>query len=123
MFSDIPQSIDGFKSLPQAALATPFDTAALTVAALCIYPANMELCFEMLDYLRGPRPLNGMDKQFISDRFRDKDYVPRSYFDGAVPNNDSAPSKPYTVTLESDSHSMVFMGAVSAHGYTRARKQ
>ena len=72
----------------------------------------------MLDYLRGPRSMNGMDKQFISDRFRDKDYVPRSYFDGAVPNNDYAPSKPYTVTLKSDSHSMVFMGAVSAHGYT-----
>ena len=118
MFANIPQSIDGFKSLPQAALATPFDTAALTVAALCIYPANKELCFEMLDYLRGPRSMNGMDKQFISDRFRDKDYVPRSYFDGAVPNNDYAPSKPYTVTLKSDSHSMVFMGAVSAHGYT-----
>lgn len=41
----------------------------------------------MLDYLRGPRPMNGMDKQFIADRFRDKDYVPRSYFEGATSNN------------------------------------
>ncbi|MGN0114236.1 MAG: DUF6935 domain-containing protein [Acutalibacteraceae bacterium] len=105
VFADIPQSIDEFKSLPQAALATPFDTAALTVVALCIYPANKELCFEMLDYLRGPRPMNGMDKQFISDRFRDKDYVPRSYFDGATPNNDYTPSEPYTVTVKSDPHS------------------
>lgn len=105
VFADIPQSIDEFKSLPQAALANPFDTAALTVVALCIYPANKELCFEMLDCLRGPRPMNGMDKQFISDRFRDKDYVPRSYFDGATPNNDYTPSEPYTVTVKSDPHS------------------
>ena len=37
VFADIPESLDAFKSLPQAALATPFDTAALTVVALCLY--------------------------------------------------------------------------------------
>ena len=105
VFADIPESLEAFKSLPQAALSTPFDTAAMTVVALSVYPADKELCFQMLDYLRGPRPMNGMDKQFIADRFCDKDYVPRSYFEGATPNNDYMPATPYTVTVKSDPHS------------------
>ena len=105
VFADLPESMEVFKALPQAALSNPFDTAALTVVALCIFPVNKELCYEMLDYLRGPRPMSGMDKQFISDRFIDKDYVPRSYFEGAVPSNDYMPSAPYTVTVKSDPHS------------------
>ena len=105
VFADLPESIEAFKALPQASLSTPFDTAALTVAALCLYPADKELCFAALDFLRGPRPMNGMDKQFISDRFRGKDYIMRSYFEGAVPSNDYTPSSPYTVTVSSDAHS------------------
>ena len=38
-----------------------------------------------------------MDKQFIADRFRDKDYVPRSYFEGATPENNYEPAQPYTL--------------------------
>ena len=105
VFADIPESLEAFKSLPQAALSTPFDTAAMTVVALSVYPADKELCFRMLDYLRGPRPMSGMDKQFIADRFCDKDYVPRSYFEGATPNNDYMPATPYTVIVKSDPHS------------------
>ncbi len=104
-FADLPENMEAFRALPQAALSTPFDTAALTVAALCLYPSDRELCYQMLDYLRGPRPMNGMDKQFIADRFRAKDYVPRSYFEGAVPGNDYMPTAPYTVTVKSDPHS------------------
>ena len=105
IFDDLPETMEAFKALPQAQLSSAFDTAALTVVALCIYPANKELCFEMLDYLRGPRPMNGADKQFISDRFRNEDYIPRSYFVGATPKNDYMPSSPYTVTVKSDPHS------------------
>ena len=105
VFDDLPENMEAFKALPQAALSTPFDMAALTVAALCLYPSDKELCCQMLDYLRGPRPMNGMDRQFIADRFRGKDYVPRSYFEGAAPNNDYMPAKPYTVTVKADPHS------------------
>ena len=105
VFAYIPRSLDDFRALPQAALSTPFDTAALTVAALCVYPTDRELCFQMLDFLRGPRLMNGMDKQFIADRFRGKDYIPRSYFEGAEPGNDYTPFVPYTVTVKSDPHS------------------
>lgn len=99
VFNELPETLEAFKALPQAQLSTPFDTAAMTVLALCFYPQDKELCHEMLNYLRGPRPLSGQDKQFIRDRFMDKDYVPRSYFVGAVPGNDYQPSKPYTIKV------------------------
>lgn len=98
-FSQIPATLEQFTSLPQAALATPFDTAAMTVLALCVYPENKGLSLQMLEFLRGPRPMNGMEKQQLADRFRGKDYVPRSYFVGAVPENDYQPTKPYTVAV------------------------
>ena len=71
VFQRIPQSMEEFKMLPQAQMMTPFDTAALTVLALSAYPQNKALSLEMLDFLRGPRPLIGMEKQFIADRFMD----------------------------------------------------
>ena len=62
-----------------------------------MYPIDKEASFEMLNYLHGPRGLSVSDKQFIQDRFRDKDYVPRSYFVGATPDNNYEPSEPYTI--------------------------
>lgn len=104
-FPFIPDSFERFLSLPQSAMTTPFDTAALTVAALSVYPENKELSLKMLDVLRGPRPLTNMDKQFIADRFRGKDYLMRSYFDGTSPENDYNPSVPYTVTVSENPYS------------------
>jgi hypothetical protein len=102
VFPALPDDVAGFKALPQAALTSPFETAALTVVALCFYPENKDASIEMLNYLRGPRPLSGMDLQFLKDRFMDKDYVPRSYFKGAVPENDYVPSEPFTVSVSED---------------------
>ena len=104
-FTALPDTYEQFTALPQAALANPFDTAALTVLAFCFYPENKELSLKMLDFLRGPRPMSVMDKQFIQDRFRDKDYVPRSYFEGATPANNYLPSEPYTVTVSENPYS------------------
>ena len=56
----------------QAGLTNPEEVAALTVASLALYPENPSETEKMLDFLRGPRPLNGIDKQFIRDRFRGK---------------------------------------------------
>ncbi len=110
VFGAIPQTLEEFKALPQAQMATPFDTAAMTVLALSIYPRDKNLSLEMMDFLSGPRPLSGMDKQFIADRFRDKDYVPRSYFEGAVPDNDYTPTMPYTVPVSEEPYSYVEQG-------------
>ena len=105
VFSALPENVEQFKALPQAQLSNPFDTAALTVLALCFYPQDKDASVEMLNYLRGPRPLSTYDKQFIRDRFMDKDYVPRSYFNGATPQNDYLPSEPYTIKVSENPYS------------------
>ncbi|MBQ2759892.1 MAG: hypothetical protein IJE93_09010 [Clostridia bacterium] len=105
VFSKLPESFEEFKLLSEAQLTDPFDTAALTVLAFCFYTGNKEESLKMLDFLRGPRPLSAMDKQFIADRFRDKDYVPRSYFEGASPSNNYLPSEPCTVIVSDNPYS------------------
>lgn len=105
VFDTLPENCEQFISLPQASMSTPFQTAAMTVIALCFYPKSSEESLKMLDFLRGPRPLNGADKQFIADRFRSKDYVPRSYFAGATPANDYQPNSPYTVEVSENQYS------------------
>lgn len=95
--SEIPVSMAQLQAMPEAALTQPEHTAALVIAALCVYPANKEAALEMLTFLHGPKGLSVYDKQFIADRFRDKDYVPRSYFRGATPENNYEPAKPYTL--------------------------
>ena len=104
-FYDLPETLEAFKVMAEAKQDTPFGTAALTVLAFCVYPKNKELSLQMLDILRGPRPLSVMDKQFIADRFRDKDYVPRSYFEGATPQNDYQPAVPYTIAVSENPYS------------------
>ncbi len=110
VFNGLPETYEQFISLPQASLSTPFETAAMTVLAFCYYPMDRELSLQMLDYLRGPRPLSGYDKQFIRDRFMDKDYVPRSYFEGATPDNDYQPKEPYTITVTDNPNSYTNQG-------------
>ncbi|MBS7307759.1 MAG: hypothetical protein KIG43_06880 [Eubacteriales bacterium] len=113
VFDDIPETFEAFCALPQAKMSTPFDTAALTVVALCVYPANRDVSLQMLDYLYGPRPMTVMDKQFIADRFKGKDYVPRSYFRGATPANDYSPSAPFTIVVSENAHSY------AEHGFAK----
>lgn len=105
VFASLPTSLEEFKALPQAAMSTPFETAALTVLAFCYYPQNKELSLQMVDFLKGPRPLSGVEKSFIADRFRDSDYVPRSYFEGSTPQNDYTPSEPYTIVVSESPYS------------------
>ena len=99
-FTALPESLAQMQSLPEAALATPFQTAALTVCALCVYPADKQIGIQMLNWLRGPRPLGNMDISFLNDRFRDGHHVPFSYFAGATPENDYTPGEPFTLTIE-----------------------
>jgi hypothetical protein len=106
VFEKLPASVEEMKTAPGGDLKDPFAVAALTVTAYAKYPENPALCYEMLNMLRGPRPLSEHEKAFIRDRFMDgKDYVPRSYFKGAVPANNYTPSKPYTVTVSDNPYS------------------
>ena len=106
IFSALPESLAQMQALPEAALDDPFKTAALTVCALCAYAADKNIGTEMLNWLRGPRPLGAFDISFLNDRFRDgKTYVPFSYFKGATPENDYTPAQPFTITIETNPYS------------------
>lgn len=102
-FTALPESLAELQTLPEASLDTPFQTAALTVLALCAYAADRKIGQEMLNWLRGPRNLNGHDISFLNDRFRDgKTYLPFTYFEGATPENSYMPVKPYRLRIESN---------------------
>lgn len=104
-FAALPESLGEMKSLPESNLSSPFATAALTVCALCVYPADKQIGTEMLNFLRGPRPLSTYDISFLNDRFIDGHHVPFSYFKGAVPENDYTPDTPFTITVTSGPYS------------------
>ncbi len=104
-FAALPESLEEMKALPEAALSSPFATAALTVCALCVYAADKAIGAEMLNFLRGPRPLSGHDVSFLNDRFSDGHHVPFSYFKGATPENDYTPDQPFVITVKSGLYS------------------
>ena len=98
---DLPETLEAMQAMPEAALQTPFQTAVLTVCALCAYGADKGLGIAMLNWLKGPRPLSNLEISFLDDRFRDDGHhIPFSYFAGAVPANDYTPSRPLTLTVE-----------------------
>ena len=101
-FSALTESLEQLKALPEASLDCPYKTAALTVCALCAYAADKAIGTEMLNFLRGPRPLSNHEISFLNDRFSESTYVPFSYFKGATPENDYTPTSPFTLEVESN---------------------
>ena len=113
-WNQLPKNLEELQALPQVDLKTPEGTAALTVAALAVYPTNPEECYRMLDFLRGPRPLSAFEKQFIRDRFMDgKDYLMKSFFKGATPNNNYTPDAPYVLEFTDN------VAPIAEEGYKR----
>ena len=101
-FPSMPETLAEFTALPQAELANPFDTTALFVAALCVYPLNKDESIAMINHLKGPNPLSTPNIQFLATRMAQNNkagFLGASYFDGATPQNDYAPSEPYTVSV------------------------
>ena len=93
-FSTLPST------LQEAALTDPYAVAALSLLALTPFEAKREESIAMLNFLKGPEPLNPSEIQQISDRFMDgKFYKVNSFFEGATPQNNYTPSKPYTVEV------------------------
>ena len=105
-FPSLPKTREELLDLPGVDFKDPFSIAAAAVAAFTRFPEDPEACYMMLDAIKGPQPLSNTDKAFIKDRFFDgKTYVPRSYFEGAVPDNDYTPEIPYRIRIKESVHS------------------
>lgn len=102
VFQSLPETLDAFAALPQAAMQTPFDTAALSALALCVYPLNKDECINILNYLRGPNLMTPRDISFLADRMAQNNkagFLGVSYFSGATPENDYTPANPLTISI------------------------
>ena len=98
-FDELPTTVDMLRSLPEANLKEPYYAAALLITVLCLWPKDQKVALEMINYLKGPEGLSVREIQFINERFRGKEYLPFSYFEGSSPENGYEPSTPYTITI------------------------
>lgn len=106
-FNSLPTSVDELQKLD---ITDPYVTAALTLAAMMQWESNNALCIEMLEYLNGPNNVSNYEKQFYRDRLTGKQYKIPSFFAGATPDNNYTPSKPYKVTVTTNSYSFQSKG-------------
>lgn len=104
-FASLPTSIDELKALPEAKMDSAFKTVALTIAVLCHFEKNPEETFAMLDFLKGPENVSTYEKQFITERLKDKGYKMRAFFDGATVANGYIPTEPFTVSVMENPYS------------------
>lgn len=112
IFDRLPQNIEELKTSQYGSLEKPEYTAALFIVAMTKYTENPELALEMIDYLNGPENVSEYDRQFLRDRMRDKEYLPWSFFKGAVPENDYTPTEPLTISVERNPYSDLGEGRV-----------
>jgi len=98
-FESLPLNVDQLQSLPLADLSSPYATAALAIAAMCAYESDPRAVVDMLNFLRGPSPLSPREVQFMRDRLSGKGYKTFSFFNGATPQNNYTPARPYSVTV------------------------
>lgn len=103
----LPKNINELKAMPQSRLNDEFEVAALVVAALCRYEESIEDSLEMLNFLKGPNPINNYDVQFLRDRLCGKTYKTRSFLADATPENGYTPSFPLTIKVSTNPNSYV----------------
>ena len=103
VFEELPQTAEDLEALlalyPQSDAR---NTGAFFIASLVRYVDSSDDGLAMIDLLRGVRPMNDMDKNFLKDRLRDKTYLPGAYFEGAKPENDYTPDDPWTLMVYDD---------------------
>ena len=99
VFADYPKNADELKKMPELDFSSPLSTAAFAMLVLLEYDESPENTIEMLNVLKGPQPMNGMDIQFLRDRVKGRGYIPRSYFEGSSVKNDYTPNVPYKITV------------------------
>ena len=102
-FEQMPQTARDLQALLEVYPQSDARNAgAFFIASLVRYLDSTDDGHEMIDLLRGPRPMNDMDKDFLKDRLREKSYLPGAYFEGATPENDYTPDTPWTLLVYDD---------------------
>jgi len=105
-FEKLPETLEELKALPEAKLTDYYATAALAVIALDVCSTNFEEGEKMLDFLNGPNTFSESDRQFIRGQFSEgRNYIARSYFEGATPENNYTPSTPYKIEVTESTYS------------------
>ncbi len=98
-FEKLPVCREDLQAYCGLDLSDPYQTAALSCAALCCWGTDREAAIDMLNALKGPQPLSNYEMQFIRDRLSGKEYKPRSYFEGTSPENGYTIPMPARITV------------------------
>lgn len=104
-FDKLPESVEELKALPQANLKDPFGVVALVVLALNHYGKDVDVTIAMMNFLKGPSPMMGLEISKLNDQLKGKDYLMRSYFEGTSPENNYKPSEPFKIIVFDHSNS------------------
>lgn len=103
IFNTLPQSAEDIKSLIAVYPVTDrHNTVAFFMASLVRYIEDTQEGLAMIDVLKGPEKLSDTAKAFIKERFSDKLYLPKAYFEGAAPENNYEPDSPWTLIIYDD---------------------
>ncbi len=102
VFENLPNNVDELKNLSSHDLTNPHFTAAGFILCLKRYVENVDDAVTMINYLKGPVDLDAHDLSFLKDRLRGKEYLPDSYFIGAVPDNNYTPNSPFEIEIIDD---------------------
>ncbi len=87
--------------------SNPNNVVGAFIHVLCNYDKNNTTnFFELLQFLMGDfQPLSELTKQSVNDRMFQNEkysYIGKSYFIGAVPENDYTPNVPYQIEVKSN---------------------
>ena len=103
VFSALPQNAEDINALLEVYPQNDkHNTVALFMVSLVRYIENTDDGLAMIDALKGPQLLSDGDKAFIKERFSDKKYLPKAYFEGAEPENNYEPENPWTIIIYDD---------------------
>ena len=97
----IPDTFEKFEEMADTQ-RTPELVCVLFLRALALFIRNREDGIAAMNLLRGPRPMQPMDSQFLQDRLRGKAYLPFAYYEGASPRNNYQPGIPYVLSIQED---------------------
>ena len=113
-FNTLPQTAADVQALvDEFGLADRHNTVAFFMASFVKYAEDADEGLAMIDVVKGPQPLSDYEKAFIKERLSDKKYLPKSYFEGAKPENNYEPESPWTIVISDEA-----VSAPEGYSYT-----